>query len=77
MKNEKSIMKSKDAIYNTIGKTYSTTRKADQRIVSQLCNKIFLDDLEPYSNLIDIGAGSGNYTIAIANERRDIKINGN
>ena len=69
-------MKNKHAIYNTIGKTYSYTRKADQRIVSQLCRKLCLDDLDPHSNLIDIGAGSGNYTIAIANERKDIKITG-
>jgi len=69
-------MKNTHAIYNTIGKTYSHTRKADQRIVTKLCRKLCLDDLELHSNLIDIGAGSGNYTIAIANERKDIKITG-
>jgi len=69
-------MKHEQAIYNTIGKTYSHTRKADRRIVTQLCDKLHVDKLESNSHLLDVGAGSGNYTIAIANKRSDINITG-
>lgn len=45
--------------YNQIGKTYNTTRAADPRIVQQLIEH--LDQLEG-SVILDIGAGTGNYT---------------
>ncbi|PCJ28251.1 MAG: methyltransferase [SAR86 cluster bacterium] len=49
--------------YNTIGKTYTSTRAADPRITSRL---IELLGLPPHSSLIDIGAGTGNYSFALA-----------
>lgn len=52
-------------IFNSIGGTYNKTRAADERIVSEL---IRLINLEKESFLIaDIGAGTGNYSIALAN----------
>lgn len=50
--------------YDKIGKAYSTTRAADPRITQQL---IDLLALPPKSRIVDIGAGSGNYSIALAN----------
>ena len=53
-----------DAIYNIIGESYNTNRAADKRIL-----KIIIDLLNlPAGKLIvDIGAGTGNYTNALAN----------
>jgi len=54
---------SNTAIYNTIGKTYDTTRKPDPEIV-----KILSHFLEPTSSgrYLDVACGSGNYTNALA-----------
>jgi ubiquinone/menaquinone biosynthesis C-methylase UbiE len=49
--------------YDTIGKTYSATRRAEPRIVEQIYR--FLD-LSPGSELVDIGAGTGNYSLELA-----------
>lgn len=53
----------KEAVYNKIGKTYDTTRKADpfivDKIIELLCPK-------PWGTYLDIGCGSGNYTGALA-----------
>lgn len=51
-----------DAIYNSIGKGYSTTRAADLEIVSR-----FLEFLQPSQGGLyaEIGCGTGNYTIAL------------
>ncbi len=55
---------SPEPIYNTIGKTYDTTRKADpaiaQKVMRFLC-------VEPQKTYLDIGCGSGNYTGALSN----------
>ncbi len=53
----------KKAIYNTIGKTYDTTRKPDPEIV-----KTLLGLLTPNGNgvYLDVACGSGNYTDALA-----------
>ena len=69
-------MQLKKAIYNTIGKTYSSTRRADKKIVSRLKDALFLNELKEHGRLVDIGSGSGNYTIAIANKTKDINIVG-
>lgn len=50
-------------IFNTIGNTYNNSRTADERIVAALTGLLNL----PESAIIaDIGAGSGNYTQALA-----------
>jgi ubiquinone/menaquinone biosynthesis C-methylase UbiE len=52
-------------LFDAIGKTYNKTRVADDRIVSEL---IRLADLGPGDHIIaDIGAGTGNYSIALKN----------
>ncbi|MGB5963267.1 MAG: methyltransferase domain-containing protein [Coleofasciculaceae cyanobacterium] len=51
-------------IYNSIGQSYSKFRVPDSRIVESIVNLL---QLEPESLVADIGAGTGNYSIAIAN----------
>jgi ubiquinone/menaquinone biosynthesis C-methylase UbiE len=54
-----------DAIYDTIGVDYNATRKADPFIAHRLLH--FLEP-KPGKVFLDIGCGTGNYTIALANE---------
>jgi ubiquinone/menaquinone biosynthesis C-methylase UbiE len=49
-------------LYNEIGKTYDSTRKADPEIVRRLRQHIQLPDGE---SVLDIGCGTGNYTWAL------------
>lgn len=51
--------------FDTIGQTYDDTRQADERIVSLLVE--FLT-LQPGATIADIGAGTGNYSVALAEE---------
>ena len=51
------------ARYDTIGKTYTSTRAADPRIRDRLAALL---GLEPNASLVDIGAGTGNYSCALA-----------
>ncbi|MDP6097057.1 MAG: methyltransferase domain-containing protein [Gammaproteobacteria bacterium] len=51
------------AIYDEIGKTYTVTRAADPRISNRL---IELLNLPKCSSIADIGAGSGNYSLKLA-----------
>jgi ubiquinone/menaquinone biosynthesis C-methylase UbiE len=52
-------------LYNSIGKNYNATRHADKRIVAELISWLDL----PYSSIIaDIGAGTGNYSTAVAEQ---------
>lgn len=51
------------AIYDKIGQSYSSTRAADPRITSHI---IELLGLLPGSRILDIGAGTGNYSCALA-----------
>ena len=51
------------AKYDVIGKDYNDTRRPDKRIVKLLVDCL---DLPTGSNVIDIGAGTGNYTKIIA-----------
>jgi ubiquinone/menaquinone biosynthesis C-methylase UbiE len=50
------------AVYNRIGQTYDTTRRADPGIVARL-----VAHLQITSNgiILDIGCGTGNYTVAL------------
>jgi ubiquinone/menaquinone biosynthesis C-methylase UbiE len=52
-------------LYNFIGEDYNATRQADERIVAKL---ISLLDLPTGSTIADIGAGTGNYSNAIAQQ---------
>ena len=52
-------------LYNSIGKGYDRTRQSDRRIVDRL---IELLDLRLGSTIADVGAGTGNYSNAIANQ---------
>ena len=57
-------------LFHSIGKTYNDTRAADDRIVSEL---IRLLSIESGATLADIGAGTGNYSIALANAGFNVK----
>src|SRR5688572_190558 len=50
-------------LYDTIGKTYSRTRRPDHRITARL---IELLSLPSGSTVADIGAGTGNYSVELA-----------
>ena len=54
-------------IYDSIGQSYSKFRLPDSRIVDSLVNLL---QLEPGSLVADIGAGTGNYSRAIAERKR-------
>jgi len=54
-----------EAIYNIIGVGYDLTRKADPYIVRHL---LYFLKPEPGKKYLDIGCGTGNYTIALAEE---------
>ena len=56
-------------LYNSIGKNYNFTRKADARIVDKL---VSLLGLPQGSKIADVGAGTGNYSNAIANRGYEI-----
>ena len=50
-------------LYNSIGQNYNRTRQADSRIVNRL---ISLLNLPRNTTIADVGAGTGNYSNAIA-----------
>lgn len=50
------------ALYDTIGRTYDTTRKADPGITRCLARLL---NLRPGARYLDIGCGTGNYTVAL------------
>ncbi|GAA6618288.1 class I SAM-dependent methyltransferase [Scytonema sp. NUACC26] len=52
-------------IYNSIGKQYAKTRVPDSRIVKAIINLL---NLPQGSTIADIGAGTGGYTQALANQ---------
>jgi ubiquinone/menaquinone biosynthesis C-methylase UbiE len=57
-------------LFNKIGGTYNRTRSADRRIVSEL---VWLLDLPKGTTIADVGAGTGNYSFALANAGYKIK----
>lgn len=50
-------------LYNAIGKNYNQTRQPDPRIVNELVERL---NLPRGSTIADVGAGTGNYSLAIA-----------
>ena len=50
-------------LYDLIGNTYAASRRADPAIVQELCRKI---SLEPSGAYLDLGCGTGNYTVALS-----------
>lgn len=57
-------------LFNKIGKTYNKTREAEKRIILEL---IRLLDLPKNAIIADIGAGTGNYSFALASAGYIIK----
>src|ERR1700753_4292733 len=51
-------------LYDTIGSGYNTTRQADPYITERLFQLL---SPEPDGTYLDIGCGTGNYTIVLAN----------
>jgi ubiquinone/menaquinone biosynthesis C-methylase UbiE len=56
-------------IYDTIGSTYGQTRRADERIVARIIHHL---DLKPGSRILDVGAGTGSYSFALADRGFEI-----
>lgn len=50
------------ALYDTIGRTYDTTRRADPSITRALARLL---NLQPGARYLDVGCGTGNYTVAL------------
>ncbi|MEZ5328822.1 MAG: methyltransferase domain-containing protein [Verrucomicrobiales bacterium] len=57
------------AIYDTLGNTYSRTRQADERIVDRIIQHL---GLKPGSRILDVGAGTGSYSFALADRGFEI-----
>ena len=60
-----------EPVYNVIGKTYDTTRKADPDIAQKIIRFLCPEQSKRY---LDIGCGSGNYTGALNKSR--LKVDG-
>jgi SAM-dependent methyltransferase len=54
-----------EAVYNTIGTGYNSTRMADPYLAGRLMDLL---SPKPDGLYLDIGCGTGNYTIALANK---------
>lgn len=52
------------ALYDTIGRTYDTTRRADPDLVRRLARHL---NLTAGARYLDVGCGTGNYTVALQN----------
>ena len=57
------------AVYDTIGDGYNNTRRADDRIVDRI---VRLLALRPGSRILDVGAGTGSYSLALADRGFEI-----
>lgn len=51
-------------LYNSIGSTYCTTRRADPAITAEIARLV---GIENDSRFLDVACGTGNYTCALAN----------
>jgi ubiquinone/menaquinone biosynthesis C-methylase UbiE len=51
-------------VYDSIGAAYNSTRKADRYLTARL---LYFLNPQPHKQFLDIGCGTGNYTIALAN----------
>src|SRR5579864_8909698 len=49
-------------LYDAIGRTYDTTRKADPDVTRCLARHL---NLRAGANYLDVGCGTGNYTVAL------------
>jgi len=57
-------MQSPTPKYDTIGKSYNSTRKADPYLLNRMYAHLYD---AAYKQYLDIGCGTGNYTIALSN----------
>jgi SAM-dependent methyltransferase len=51
------------ALYDSIGRTYASSRRADPAIAHALARELCL---KPAGNYLDLGCGTGNYTVALS-----------
>lgn len=51
-------------IYNEIGKTYNVTRRADPHLLQALLDQL---KMSSPATMLDVGAGTGNYSFELAN----------
>lgn len=61
-----------EAIYNRIGRSYDLTRKADPKIVNDIYRLLNLQNPHK-AKILDVGCGSGNYTIALKQKGLDME----
>ena len=52
------------ALYDSIGRSYDTTRRADRDITNHLARHL---NLRPDARYLDVASGTGNYTVALQN----------
>lgn len=60
-----SLVKQINPIYDQIGRSYDETRSADPNIVTTICKLL---SPKTDGHYLDIGCGSGNYTVALAQQ---------
>lgn len=56
-------------LYDEIGKTYDTTRKADPEIIHRLIQHL---QVRNQDKVLDVACGTGNYTVALSQQGLDI-----
>ncbi|WP_054939922.1 class I SAM-dependent methyltransferase [Paenibacillus ihuae] len=59
----------KPAVYDLIGQSYNVTRQADPRITQALIRSLALP---APARILDIGAGTGNYSVELARQGYDV-----
>lgn len=66
------VKNSDGRIYDSIGRTFASTRMADERIVDVLCSALRLDEISLEDEILDVGAGTANYSLAIAQKGHSV-----